>query len=51
MGAEVIVPTRNLFARLRHRQIATLLLAVLKRFEEERPELGEHVQLIGETKV
>jgi hypothetical protein len=27
------------------------LLAVLKRFEEERPELGEHVQLIGETKV
>ena len=27
------------------------LLAFLKRFEEERPELGEHVQLIGETKV
>ena len=25
MGAEVIVPGRNLFARLRHRQIATLV--------------------------
>jgi hypothetical protein len=25
MGAEVIVPRRNLFARLRHRQIATLV--------------------------
>ena len=27
------------------------LLAVLKRFEEERPETGEHVQVIHETKI
>jgi hypothetical protein len=32
-------------------KLPPLLLAVLKRFEEERPESGEHVQLIGETKV
>jgi hypothetical protein len=32
-------------------KLPPLLLAVLKMFDEERPELGEHVQLIGETNV
>jgi len=27
------------------------LLAILKRFDEERPESGEHVQVIPETKI
>ena len=27
------------------------LLAVLKRFEEDRPQSGEHVQVIHETKI
>jgi hypothetical protein len=45
----VIVPGRNLFLAYATDKLPPLLLAVLKRFEEERPESGGHVQLIGEN--